>query len=664
MLLSIRERLQNNNALKYGVIGLISVPFALFGVNAYVSRALDPAVITVNDQSIRASEFTYIYQQHRSNLARRYGQQRLNEIPRAEIANSALRQAASDMLRRQVADEVGIVVVDSVLAREVAQDDAFLVDGRFDFDRYREVLSRNNTTPKGFEENLRQAIRLRSIQQVLQLSAFIPDNELLLETELLHQERYAEWFRFTRDNVTTPPASTAVEQSELEALYEQRKNKLRSPLKVEFKYIDLNIEDLAAKIDVTTDQVREAWEERADEFIVGEERAASHILLRLDRNAPETEAAATENRMQELRDRILKGESFADLARSFSADPGSARNGGSLGRFKKGVMVPEFEQSVFSLAVGDLSQPIRTDFGYHLIQVDDILQEKAKFSEVKDQVRAGLKRELAEEEYDRLRERLSFNAFEFATSLDASSRETGLPIQESGLVSDGEELMAHDAVRREIADLSGKNRTGRNSELIEVEEGRTVVVNLDKFELPAKLDLEGARPILHAEIIENREKKRIEEAAQKAVELLRQGKNPNKVSQELGGNYKKVGFISRRDQDQLPATVLETLFSLPREDRAAESDAKQQQLIGGGAYPLRIDDESWAVLLYSPQGWRPGNDSQEDKELAEIDEEKVRSARAQAVGSADFLAVLIELERSANIDINREYIEQFIEEQS
>ena len=502
MLLSIRERLQNNNVLKYGVIGLISVPFALFGVNAYVSRALDPAVITVNDQSIRATEFTYIYQQHRSNLARRYGQQRLNEIPQAEIANSALRQAASDMLRRQAADKVGIVVVDSVLAREVAQDDAFLVDGRFDFDRYREVLSRSNTTPKGFEENLRQAIRLRSIQQAFQLSAFIPDNELLLETELLHQERYAEWFRFTRDNVTTPPASTAVEQSQLETLYEQRKKKLRSPLKVEFKYIDLNIKDLAAKIDVTTDQVREAWEERADEFIVGEERAASHILLRLDRNAPETEADATENRMQELRDRILKGESFADLARSFSADPGSARNGGSLGRFKKGVMVPEFEQSVFSMAVGELSQPIRTDFGYHLIQVDDILQEKAKFSEVKDQVQAGLKRELAEEEYDRLRERLSFNAFEFATSLDASSRETGLPIQESGLVSDGDGLMAQDAVRREIADLSGKNRTGRNSELIEVEEGRTVVVNLDKFELPAELDLEGARPVLRAEIIE------------------------------------------------------------------------------------------------------------------------------------------------------------------
>ena len=666
MLLSIRERLQNNSALRYGVIGLISVPFALFGVSAYVSRALDPNVITVNDESIRASEFTYIYQQHRSDLARRHGQQRLNQIPRANIANSALRQAVTDMLRRQAADDVGIFVSDSALAREVAQDATFWVDGRFDFDKYREVLSYNNTTPSAFEENLRQAIKMRSMQRVFQLSSFIPDNELRLDTELLRQERYAEWFHFTQDNVTTPPASTTVEQSELEALYKQLKENdkvLRSPLKVEFKYIDLNIEDLAAQINVAADQVREAWEERADEFIVGEERAASHILLRLERDAPETEATATEKRMQELRDRILKGESFADLARRFSADPGSARNGGSLGRFKKGVMVPEFEQSVFSLAVGELSEPIRTDFGYHLIRVDEILREKAEFSEVKDEVRAGLERELAEEEYDRLREKLSFNAFEFATSLAASSRETGLPIQESGLVSDGEGLLAYDEVRREIADLSKKNRTGRNSGLIEAEEGRTVVVNIDKFELPTELDLEGARPILRAEIIEKRGKKRIEEATMSAAQLLRQGKAPAEVSQELGGSYEKPGFISRSNYDQLPAKVHETLFSLPREDKAAEPNPSQRPL-SGGVYPLPLDDQSWAVLLYSPQGWRLGGNSQEDKELAAIDEEKVRSARAQSVGSTDFLAVLIELERSAKIDINQEYLKEFIEEQS
>ncbi len=666
MLLSIRERLRNNRVLKYGVITLISVPFALFGVNAYVSRALDPAVITVNDESIRASEFAYIYQQYRSNLAQRYGQQTLNRIPRTEIANNALRQAVSRMLRRQAADNVGIVVADSVLAREVAQDDAFLVDGHFDFDRYREVLSHSNTTPSAFEESLRQAIMLRSIQRALELSSFIPENELRLERELLRQERYLEWFRFSRDNVKTPPVSTAVDRSDLEALYEEQKEELRSPLKVEFKYIDLNIEDLIASIEVTADQVREAWEERADEFVVGEERAASHILLRLDRNAAEAEAAAVEKRMQELRRRILEGESFADLARRFSADPGSARNGGSLGRFKKGIMVPEFEQSVFSMAVGELSEPIRTDFGYHLIRVDEIAQEKAEFSEVEEEVREGLRRELAEEEYDRLRERLGFNAFEFATSLDASSRETDMPIQQSGLIGDGEGLMAYDAVRLEVADLSSKNRTGRNSDLIEVEDGRAVVVNLERFELPAELDFEGARPILSAEVIKKREQKRIEEAALNAVQLLRQGKKSGEVLRELGGNYEKPGFVSRRDRDQLPANVHETLFSLPREDKkdkTAESGPDRLQLQGGGAYPLPIDDESWAVLIYSPQGWRLSSDSPDDPELAEIDEEKIRSTRAQSFGSTDFLAMLIELERTADIDINHEYLTEFIEEQ-
>ena len=665
MLLSIRERLQNNNILKYGLLGLVSVPFALFGVSAYINQTLDPTVITVNDESLHASEFAYIYQQHRSNLAQRYGQQSLNQIPQTEIANSALRQALSNMLRRQAAEEVGIVVADAVLAREVALDDAFLVNGHFDFERYREVLSRSNTTPSAFEENLRQNIRLESIQRALQLSSFVPKNELHLETELQQQERYVEWFRFTRDNVITPPVSTAVELSELEARYEERKNQLSSPLKVDFKYIDLNIKDIAARIEVTDAQVHEAWEERADEFIVGEERAASHILLRLERNAPETEAAAAEKQLQELRNQIVEGEAFADLARRFSADPGSARNGGSLGRFKKGIMVPEFEQSVFSLNVGELSEPIRTDFGYHLIRVDEIVQEKAEFSEVKDQVQEGLERELAEEEYDRLRERLSFNAFEFITSLDASSRETGLPIQQSGLISDGEGLLAYEAMRREIVDFSDNKQTGRNSDLIEIEEGRTVVANLDKFELPAELDFAGARAVLSAEIIEKRERKRLEKAALSAVRLLREGKKSDEVRKELGGNYEKPGFIGRQDRDQLPEAAHEVLFSLPREDKSADdAQPDQRQLLGGGVYPLPIDDQSWVVLLYSPQGWRLSSDTEEDKQLAEIEEEKARSARAQSLGLTDFLAILIELQDISDIDINREYIKEFIEEQS
>ena len=669
MLLSIRERLQKNNVLKYGVIGLISVPFALFGINAYVGRVLDPAVITVNNNSIRASEFASIYQQYRSDLARRYGQQTLNLIPRAEIANNALRQALGTLLRRQAADDVGIVVAASALASEVAQDDAFLVDGRFDFDRYREVLSVSNTTPGAFEENLRQNIRLNSIQRALQLSSFIPENEIRLETELLRLERYIEWFRFGRDNVKTPPVSTDVDQSKLKALYKERRAdkelraNLLSPLKVEFKYIELNLGDVAAGLEVTDQQVREAWEERADEFVVGEERAASHILLRLDRNAPETEVTATEKRMQELRERILKGDSFADLARSFSADPGSARNGGSLGRFKKGVMVPEFERSVFSMAVSELSEPVRTDFGYHLIRVDEILQKKAEFSEVQSEVRTGLERELAEEEYDRLRERLSFNAFEFATSLDASSRETGLPIRQSGLISGGEGLLAYDVVRRELADLSSRNRTGRNSDLLEAEEGRTIVVNLDRFELPAKLDFEGARALLSAEVVVEREQERIKEAALSAVQLLRQGKTVTEVTQEIGGSYEKLGFVSRRDRDQLPERVRQTLFALPRKKKATTPDSKTREFRDGQVHPVPIDDDTWAVLIYSPSGWRLSSDEGKDGEAAEVEERKKRSARALSMGTADFLAVLIEMQNSSDIDINQEYISEFIEEQ-
>ena len=564
MLQAIREKV--TGWIAYGIIFLISIPFALWGLNSYFGHGALGPVATVNGEEITARRFDQEYTNYRQNLARLFG----GAIPEsfgseAELRAQVLDQIIEQEALRQYIDSNRYRIGDDVLAGLIRTMPEFQRGGAFDSELYQNQLRSIGLTPAGFEQSLRLSGSVEQFQNAIRATAFVIPRTSKQFNDLQNQTRKLRSVTYRPD-----PSAIEISDSDIEQRYLQNTDRYQAPEQVRIDYIDLSLEAIKLSIEVDEEDVIARYQENLDQYTTPEFREASHILITVSEDVDEVAARA---RIDDIRARIVSGESFADLAREASQDPVSAAEGGSLGEVGKGDMVPTFEAALFALEVGELSQPVKTGFGWHLIEVQSVRGgESELFENVRDTLEDEIRSEQAEAQIYDLVESVANLAYEQPDSLDPVVEQLDVPLQTSGWFdrASGPGIAAENRVRT-TAFSDEVLEQGLNSEAVELGNERVVFLRVRERKPARVRDLDEVRDQIRSELIREQLAQAGVVAGNQALEDLRNGETVEQLAERWGVQVSDHGFVGHNDT-QVDTRVLFRGFSMPKPADGLEFD--------------------------------------------------------------------------------------------
>lgn len=556
MLQGIRDRA--HGFIAWVVVILISIPFALWGVQEYLGPDPNAAVAEVDGEEISLFDYQRALQAARAALDRQLpGRDASRIFGESLIRDRAMNELVRERLIVRAASEAGFTISDEQLASTIRAVPAFQRDGGFSAEEYSFALRRSGLTPGRFEEDTRRRLLEAQWHDAFVSSAIVSERRAGRLAALRSQTR-------TFSRLVAPAArfeGVDVEEDEIAEHYDTHRVDFMTLEEVRLRYLVLAREDLAAEVEIPPGTLEAYYEARKAGFTAAEQRRVSHVLVTEEDGGEEGALA----RAEALRNRILGGEAFEDVAREASQDPGSADRGGDLGFGGRGIWVPPFEEAAFSLPVGELSEPVRSEFGFHLIRVAEVRESRTRsFEEVREELEEEYRGEQAEQLYFEQVERLSSLVFEQPDSLDDAADLLGLTVGESGWLSRGgdreDEVFGDRAVM--AAAFDEDVLAGNNSEPVELDGYRTVVVRVEERREPRQRALDEVRP----EIVEALRAERAAAAAREfGVALLgrlRAGEAMETVAGGLDLTWSEERTAGR-DKPEISPFVRTALFDMP-----------------------------------------------------------------------------------------------------
>ena len=388
------DLLHKHPRVTQAVLALITLPFAFFGVDYYF-RGGDSGqtVASVGKNKITQAEFDDALRDQQQRMRQALG----SSFDPAMLDSPEMRYALLDQLvnQRLLENEARadrFRVTDAQLAQFIAGLPPFQEDGKFSAERYREVLASQNMSPLMFEQRVRGDLVLSPLQDPIIGGSIAAKSSVQRYLTLLDQKRDVAIAQIPAEPFEK---SVKVSDDDVKAFYDKNPKAFETPEVAKVDYILLTQDAIAGQVKVDPAEVKQAYEANAKQYTTSEERQASHILIAVKKDASDAEKAKAKQKATELAEKArAKPDSFAELAKANSQDPGSAAQGGDLGSFARGAMVKPFEDAVFAAKVGDIVGPVQTDFGYHVIKVDDMRPLKVPgFAELRDRFRQRAQQE-------------------------------------------------------------------------------------------------------------------------------------------------------------------------------------------------------------------------------------------------------------------------------
>ncbi len=628
MLQSIRTRSQGWFA--WAIVILITIPFALWGIQEYVGGGREPAAATVNGVEIPQREVQRMAQLQRQRLLAALGDRAdprlLDELRLREVAREGL---IENEVLFQAAESAGFRIGDEQLVARIHSIPAFQEEGVFSPQAYERALRNQGMLPGGFEPMLRRDLVLEQLRLGVENSAFATGRELEDLLRLEQQRRDAGY-------LLVPAAGyeegVTITDEEVAAYYEQNRDSFVRPEQVSVQYLELSVEELASTIEADEEELRSYYDENRGSYSKPERRRASHILIPLDADADDAAVAEARARAEKLVERLRAGESFADLAREYSGDPGSAQEGGDLGMFGKGVMEPAFEAAAFAMAEGEISDPVRTDFGFHIITVTGVEPGSTpEFDEIRERVARDYRRHLAEKRYYEAAEQLANLSFEHPDSLEPAAEQLGLSIKSTPLFDrQGGEGIASDPKFIAAAFSPEVLEQGYNSEPVELSPVQTVVLRKKEHVAQQQLPLEEVREKITAQL---RREKASDAAFADAGKIARRasgGEELSALAEEYQLKWERIDSLARSDRKTNPAIVRQ-IFKMPR---PAEGKPRYEA--------RRLNGDAAVLALFAVR----------DGDPAGVEEEQAKGGRASLAagwGRAEFADLVNWLKGAAEI---------------
>jgi peptidyl-prolyl cis-trans isomerase D len=552
MLQNIRDKI--TGWFSWFFLGLIAVVFIFWGVDFGSGAATYAA--KVDGETISAQEVRRAWQQQQS---------RLQQMMRAELPEQMVKsqQAAilDQFVRRELleqrAEELGYRVSDQALVDRVMEIPEFQVDGKFSKDRYNAVLRSNGLTETGFEADLRSETMIRHLQTGIVDSAFALPYELERRYAIEKQEREID-YALVSANDFLPQITVTDEQ--IQKWYDEHKDQYQLPEKVDLQYVELDRSRAESAVQVNEDALRQYYEQVKEKYESPERRKARHILITADDGLDE---AAAEKKAAELAEKAKGGADFSQLAKDNSKDPGSAQQGGDLGWAQRGMFVGPFEEALFSMKPGEIRGPVKTQFGYHVLKLDEVEAGQIRsFDDVRAELEADYRSEQSQTLFYDQTQKLGDLAFESLTELDSVAKSMDLPLKTiTDFTRDGGGELGDDPQVIEAAFSEDVLERGQNSPLIAIGEDKAVVLRVAKH-TPAE-----PKPLaeVRAEIESQLKQEAAREAAQKKgaeiLARLQKGEAWNEVVSSASVNPAGKRFVTRQD-NVVPPPVVEAAFGV------------------------------------------------------------------------------------------------------
>lgn len=545
------------------LVGAIIFVLAIFGFGAFnLFLTTDPSVASVNGEDITQAALTVEAERERRRLAAQFGENfDPNLIDPVMLQNSVINQLISRMLLTQAAEDLGVGASDRQINEIVTRNPNFLIDGVFEENTYRRVVNMLGYTPTEFLSLTGELIAVEQLRNGIIESAISTEWELREQARILSQRRDLAYLAFDEAAFI---ANAEVSEDDVRVRYEENLLDYMTEETVDVAYVELTLEDLIEdpSIEVSEDDVIAGYEREKAASLGDEQRDSRHILLQITDERTAEQAAAE---LAALRARIEAGESFADLAMEYSEDPGSKAVGGDLGPVSRGLFAPEFEEALWALEVGQISEPVQTDFGVHLIELKEITDtEFPSFEEMRAEIETGLRRAEAERVFlERVRE-LDNLAFEQPEDLDGLSAALGLEIQTAQGISrtTGSGIFGNVTLRESLFTSEVLDQ-GFNSPAVEYLENRAVVSRVVLRNEPETIPLEDVAEQIRLEIASEQARLALEDAHAEALTRVQADENVSVIADDLGLTW-QTHELARRNEIGVPPEVLSEAFALTR----------------------------------------------------------------------------------------------------
>ncbi len=566
MLSSIKEKIKGWVA--YVIIALIVVPFALFGVSEYFTGTSNVVVATIGSDDISKETFLSEFE-----LQKRRLQQELGKSYTAEVNQAVKMQTINSMINRhlleQLAEQLGYATTQHELQVFIQSNDVFKVDGKFSVDRYRQLLRLSGFSDVEYEALQTNELTQNQIKYNFLDSAFITPSALKRVQLLNDQKRQ---FSYILLSVKEHSKNVKVNSKSVKEFYESQKKAFFEPQKVKVDFVELSFKQVAKNIEVSEDELFNFYEDESVRFTTEEERKAQHILVESKILADSIVAE------------IKAGGDFTELAIKHSIDTGSKDNGGDLGFFGLGVMVPEFESKVFSMKVGEVSVPVKTDFGYHIIKLTEIKASAVKpFEEVRDELTKLYTERAAQKLVYKLTDNFSNLAYE--ASLEEVAAQMDLKLKTS--VFFPQNSKNYDAKFIAAAYSDAVLNKGENSEPIELGKDKLVVLRINNKIAQRQKDFKEVKAEITQHLTGLLAKKFINDIANKIAIALDEGdtKAAEKLIEKYNLKWKKMGWVGRDVKKvKVNINIVNSVFTLPKPSSksvtyAARSIAPQEVVV-------------------------------------------------------------------------------------
>ncbi|MEO6319397.1 MAG: SurA N-terminal domain-containing protein [Polaromonas sp.] len=418
---------------------LLIVPsFVLVGMNSNRSAEKGSVVAKVDGTEITQPEWDRAHLQEVDRLRASMPTLDAKLLDTPEARYATLERMVRDRVVAVTADKLKLATSDQRLARELHDSPEITAlrkaDGTLDMERYRQLLGAQGMSPEMFEANIRADLSNRQVLAGVANSGFASTSAADLALNAYFEKREIQLARF---NAPDYAAKLSPTDADLEQFYKDNEKLFQAPEQASIEYVVLDLDTVKKGIIVNEGDLKTYYEQNAKQLSTAEERRASHILIAAAQTAPAAEREKAKAKADELLAIVQKSpDTFADVARKNSQDPGSAPNGGDLDFFARGAMVKPFEEAAFSLKKGAISSVVASDFGYHIIMLTDIRSPKQRsFEEMKPELEADLKKQQAQKKFSETAEAFSNGVYEQSDSLKPVAERLKLDIKTAANVT-------------------------------------------------------------------------------------------------------------------------------------------------------------------------------------------------------------------------------------
>jgi peptidyl-prolyl cis-trans isomerase D len=549
------------------VITPIFLAFIFWGINVGFGSVNYAAKVSGTDwpwwkpsPKVTAEEVRRAYQ----NQLAQYQQQLGKDVPpemRTRLQENVLEAYIRNEILTQHTTSLGYRVSDAQLMKSYEEIPQFQIDGKFSPEVAQRLLEAQGVSPAQFEAERRRDLQISQLQNGVALTAFVTPSEIARARALQREQREASWMLI--------PASTFLAQSQpddaaINAYYEKNKANFMTPDTVALKYLELKVDDIAQQVKVTDEAVASYYDSVKDRYVEAEKRRGRHILIQVPSDAKDAEAR---KKAEDILAKVNAGGDFAKLAKEFSQDAGSAAQGGDLGWAERSYFVGPFADALFSMKPGEVRGPVRTQFGYHIIRLDEIKEAKQKtLQEARAEVEAEYRKQEAEKQFGERQEQLADKAFEHLDDIDAVAKEMSLPVHEIAeftRTSGGAPFGNRAELIAAVFD-SADVLNGQNSRPVELAPGDVVVLHVTSRHEPQQKPLADVR----AQIVELlRAEQASATAKQTATDLAARLASGSTTWSQAASEHKLEvegpKYVSRTDST-MPTELRTALFTAAR----------------------------------------------------------------------------------------------------